>query len=305
MVLPKLLSNTLSLSLLTLGLTFSHQFPGQAQFAADDLIINFQPPGGNPEGGNSDGGSRGEDSYFCDLEDPPINFTPLLPANKYVTTTNPNPKIYIYVPPTEITGFDVELYRQQEDTWIPLKTLNGFDHEAVAVSYQDGGIFSLDLSNFEDLEPGEIYRWQLTVNCQRNGVMKYSVYPASVEAETYIYPTIAMVDGDKLDHSSFESAQPSLYQAARYAQQGLWLETVDTLAQLKQANSNDELLDDQWSNLLNSPHAELGSLVNKPIRATEEWQLAQPEDELDLFDNLFFDEEQPGIVIEDPVIVSP
>jgi hypothetical protein len=295
--------STLILSLLALGFAAIEQPASQAQFTPDDLVINFQPPGGNPVGGNSDGGSRGPGEHFCDLKEPALNFTPVLPLNKYVVTSNENPKLYVYVPPTDVVGFDVELYRQTQDDWVALRTVEGLDREVIPSYYQDGGIFALDLSNFEDLEVGEVYRWKLTVNCESNGVMNYVMYPALEDPDTYIYPTIAMVEMETPPDDLQQ--QPSLKLASWYAQQGLWLEAVDTLAELKQTNPQDEVIEQQWNNLLTSPHAQLDALIGQPIRTIDEWAQTEPPNELDLFDDLLLDEDQPGITIEDPVIFRP
>lgn len=168
--------------------------------------------------------------------------TPLLrsPITDPQLTVSPRPTFLVYVPQTSATGMELTLERDGEGIYQTTVNLTGTP-----------GIVSIQLpANAPELEMGKDYKWLVSMVCG-SGSPEDSFVEGSVRR---IQPDSTL--------SQIDQAKP-LDKVALYAKNGVWFDTVATLAALRQAQPNDPQVASAWENLLKD--AGLGAIANAPL----------------------------------------
>ncbi len=190
--------------------------------------INFQPPDdqGAPRG-SSTTGNRDE------TIDPPDKLNLLLPNTNGLLglTLKEHPTFFISISDPSIQKAEFYLIDKQSDkiTYQTTVSLSG-----------NPGIVSISIpSDVTPLEPEKIYTWMVAAYSNQNSV------PIDL-----ITGEIQRVERPDLN-IKLETANP-LDQAVLYAQNGIWFDTLETLAELKRLQPNNLTIANEWTELLKS-----------------------------------------------------
>lgn len=233
-----LVSNTVlpTQAQVTSEVSFSSRTPASRA----NIQLNFEPPDkGQPDdtvgAGSRDGGQCPQDASH----DPPI--TSLTPANRYGLTVAERPRFFVYVPQTSARKALISLKDEKEDyyyqTTLPLP--------------ETPGIVSFKLpDDAPPLEIGKRYQWYFVTICSE----RLAVDDPRVEAQ------IQRVEINPADLSRLENLPP-LERAALYSAQGIWYDTVASLAELRRSQPKDSTLAATWEDLLKS--VGLGAISTK------------------------------------------
>lgn len=248
----------ISLSLLTLvGGAFLPQLSVIAQPDSSEAIqisMAFEPPAG--EGmptRTAGGGSRGQCPNVAQGINPPLMaLVPAFstPANSKETnvkglTMAATPTFFFYVP--QIPNTEAAFSLKDQDN-------NDIYQTNIAISDQQG-IVSIQLpQDTPGLKVGQTYRWSfgLICNAEKNTEPKV----------VFVTGEIKRTEADASLTAKLQQAKP-LEQAKIYAENGIWFESLATLAKLRQTQPTDSNLTQQWQQLLESVGLE--AIANQPF----------------------------------------
>jgi Domain of Unknown Function (DUF928) len=219
--------------------------------AALDTTIHYNPPAPPPEpppGGRVLGGAK---RGTCPAVKPEL--TALVPFTQktdsavdvWGLTTAAHPTFWFYVPISKNPAFPVEFVLQDE-------AQNEIYQTAIALPDKPGVIGIPLPKTVAPLTLNKRYRWFFSIFCDKE---KQSP-PLFVEG------VIQRVNLNKAIAQQLESAKPR-QQSAIYAQNGIWYETLTTLAKLRLKNPEDSKLQAEWRNLITS--IGLGEVATEPI----------------------------------------
>lgn len=244
-----------------LGLAFSLRFITQLQAPAlakqatsretiDEVIrIDFEPPPdapGEPKQ-SAPGGTRGQCKQ--DNNSPIPTLTLLIPASSQVVTISEHPTFFVYVPPTSAQEGELvikEKINPDEAKVIYQKTFALTDIPGIAS-------FKLP-DNANKLEIGKNYQWSFALVCNSEDRSGDLVKFATIE-RTEISPNLA---------KQLENAKP-IERAALYAKNGIWPETLITLAELRRSQPEKPSLKIIWEELLKSESVKLTDIAEEPL----------------------------------------
>ena len=194
--------------------------------------VTFDPPAENMPKSSMGGASRTINQCVNEAQNSAIPFSALLPTSTQGLTAASHPTILAYLPETSA-----------QKVFFSWRDENDRDHyQAILPIEKKAGIISLSLSeNAPPLEVGKNYQWALGIMCDDR------LQPDS----PLVQGQVKRVELESTIQSSLDR-DISLKNAALYGENGLWYETVATLAQLKAAQPNDRDLALNWSELLDS-----------------------------------------------------
>lgn len=237
--------------LISMGVVLTPNFSVRAESVLSEgmqISMAFEPPPGEgmPER-TAGGGSRGQCPTATQAANPPLmalvpTFSqPSQDANRPKSlemkglTVAATPMFFFYVPALPAT-----------EAAFSLKDENNNDIYQTDLSLpQQPGIVAVKLpENTPPLEVGKTYRWSFGVMCQAQTSQARSEV-------VFISGEIRRIEPDIALKNQLKTATP-LEQAEIYAENGIWFETLTTLAQLRQNKPNDEQLKNQWTQLLQS-----------------------------------------------------
>lgn len=207
--------------------------------------ISFNPPGGGAPQGTRGGASRGD--VIC-TQNPTApsrqQFMLLTPADSnYGLTLAGHPRLFAYIPPT--TARQAFFSLKNEDGGVVYQT-----RFAIA---GNGGVVQLNLpESIPALVVGKNYQWGIAVLCSgklRPDSPNISAWVKRVEPVGKL--------GEQLPSS------PSLEQVKLYGTNGIWYDTLATLADLKLSQSSDTSLTQTWNDLLGA--VGLGEVASQPL----------------------------------------
>lgn len=204
--------------------------------------VTFEPPNGGQPNNTAGGASRGG---LCS-EDPAIPgswMSPLMPSNQAGLTVTDRPTFFVYVPQTSAKTALFVLKDETED----------YDYTKTIPISRTAGIISVKLpSDAPALEVGKRYKWSFVLLC--NGELR----PDSPGIEGQIQrvaenPTLS----NELKNSS------PLERAALYGKDGIWYDTLTSLAELRRSQPDNTTLAATWEDLLKSVGLE--AIATKPL----------------------------------------
>lgn len=163
-------------------------------------------------------------------------------------TTDERPSFWFYVPYTkDIANASAEFVLQDSQE-------NEVYQNAVSLP-EKPGVISVNLpSTTAPLEVGKTYRWFFKVNC--SGQESASI-PIHVEGD------VQRINLNSNLANQIATAQPQ-EQIAFYAENGIWFDALNLLAQLRKANPNNASLVSDWQSLLES--IRLGNIAKVPLK---------------------------------------
>lgn len=226
---------TLLASLFSLSFGLVNHLPTQAQEAPKKATgafnITFEPPNESQPKVTKGGASRGSQCEIDSL-DGVKPFAPILPTTNNGLTTASHPTLLVHIPPTSARTVFLSLQDENEEE--VYQTI-------LPIGYQSG-VMNLDIpKEAPALETGKIYKWSFALMCDDK------LRPDSPIVQGFI----KRIELEPQLANQLETATP-LEMAALYGKAGIWYDTVAILANLRQAQPQNEDLTTAWNNLLNS-----------------------------------------------------
>lgn len=208
------------------------QQPAQPSPSGDSPFTDwnaFTPPQRGVPGRREGGGTRG---IGC-----PGSMTALIPESTMGRTASSQPAFFLYIPGTinqKILEFEIadESDKTLYKTTFPL-------------SLDGPGIVGIQWSpdsQFVTLEENKNYRWYIALKCEKND-------PSNDLLVSGWINSVTLNAAQKLQ---LQQTSDPLERLKIYAKQGLWYETLSTLATLKLQDSENDPVKNQWSDLLKS-----------------------------------------------------
>lgn len=209
--------------------------------------IRFKMPEGESQGSPSKregAGSRGK----CPLLEPPL--TALVPINSPILTTAKYPTFWFYVPYPKTQGLEAKFVfnakpRKKEDKV----------YRAQFLLENTPGIIRVTLP--ETVSPLEIdrqYSWSFAVICNPKDSSDNPNVSGGVQRRS-----ISQLENE------LGAAASERERAIIYAANGLWLDSLTSLAELRLAKLNDDTVKTDWEDLLGAETVELDEFSDKPI----------------------------------------
>ncbi len=222
-----------------------------AWFAAKAQLLQFNMPSppskGTPLGRSSGGASRGTCPAVNVPLTPLATFTPQSIASRqkaevdyWGLTTSQHPTLWFYMPYQGWANYPAKFVLQDEQD-------NTIYQSKIPLPAQPG-IISVSLAGAPALETGKSYHWFFKVYCQKEEADTPALVidsPVSVEG------MIHRVSLSSAVAKQIETASPK-QKINIYAQNGIWFDAFNVLANLRLANPSDQSLNAEWTSLLQS-----------------------------------------------------
>ncbi|MEB3831323.1 DUF928 domain-containing protein [Phormidium sp. CCY1219] len=208
-----------------------------------DPPLNEEAPDFRHRGIN---GIRGK----CPVDEalPEVPLTLLIPPNRVgLSLTDTPPSFFVYVPPTAAPLAEFVLFDESETITI---------YETTIPLDRTGGIIRIQLpAEGISLEAGEYYKWYFSVICDPND------RAADLFASAWIKP----IETNPMLRETLEKATP-IQQAALYGENGIWYNTLTSLAPLVNASEEKSATAQaQWQQLLESETVKLEYLAEESL----------------------------------------
>ncbi|MBF2064092.1 MAG: DUF928 domain-containing protein [Calothrix sp. C42_A2020_038] len=207
--------------------------------------VTFKPPGDPAPRSSSGGASRSPvEVVACSSArrniDKPV--TPVLPATSIGFTLTEYPTVFIYLPETNAQKALFSI--QDEDS-------NSVYQTNITLP-TSSGVMQVKLpEEAPPLKAGKNYKWSLVIICT-----------ADLEPDSpFVSGWIRRVE--RSDMMKNHNNQITLSYISKLAENGIWYDTLATLAQLRRLQPNNQALASSWQNLLNS--VGLDKIVNEPL----------------------------------------
>ncbi|MEB3282890.1 MAG: DUF928 domain-containing protein [Lyngbya sp.] len=219
------------------------------------VTVAFQPPPGEGMPNRTAGGASRTGNSCPSLSADKSDLTALVPALEKPNgigssltglTTEATPTFYFFVPAIAAT-----------EGVFSLKDENDQDVYQTRLSVSGkAGIVSVKLpSDAPPLKVGQSYRWSFGLVCQAESSQQQ---PEVV----FVTGEIRRVEADVALSDQLQQLTP-LEQAAVYAENGIWFDSIQILANLRQTQPNNSMLASQWEELLKS--VELEEIAKQPF----------------------------------------
>jgi Domain of Unknown Function (DUF928) len=215
--------------------------PGQSQPLLLNQNVNFQPPEVTAPDNRQAGTHRG--SHLCPAG---LSITPLVPPTNIGLTLTESPTIFVYVPQTS-AQIEFTLMTENEDKVIYEKIFKVDESGIVGIN-----IPANNGDNNKSLEVGKRYVWSFSVVCEPDDRSADSVVKGFVQR---IAPQLTL-------KSDLANPDP-MTRLDVYAKNGIWYETLATLAQMQRQTPGDARLKAKWTQLLQSQGLE--SVAGQPL----------------------------------------
>lgn len=255
----QLISYITSLSLaLSLGVIILSALPIQAQVRAEKttpvrrqselpsrLEINFEtkePGEGQPE---QTVGAGSRNAQTCNPGENSPALTLLVPANQLGLTVAQRPRFLVYFPKTIAKQAELSIRDEQG---------NGIYQTTFNLSATPG-IMSIQLpSTAPALEIGQKYQWSIAMICYPDDRLRDQVLDAWIQRVDL--PT-------SLNQQLQKATLPE--KASLYAQNGIWYDTISTLAEFVSLSPNSTWARNAWQQLLTSETVNLEQMLGIPL----------------------------------------
>ncbi len=246
----QVLSVGLSLKLILIGSLPMRVQAKSIDFSSDSSIptnlsasVTFDPPGNGKPKDTVGGASR--DAGLCpqDAVNSGPSITPVMPTNDRALTVADRPTFFVYIPQTSAPKAMFVLRDDNEDYYY--KTTLPIPSKA--------GIVSFKLpADAPAMESGKSYKWSFVLMCSSE------IRPDSpwVEGE------IQRVEANGTENATLNNLSP-VERAAIYGKNGIWYDTIASLAEQRRSQPDNLTLATNWENLLKS--VGLDAIANQPL----------------------------------------
>jgi Domain of Unknown Function (DUF928) len=206
-------------------------------------VIQFEPPDDGSVDDSRGGASRPTQAKCSADSDYPVSMAALVPANRMGLTVKERPSFFVYLP--ETSNASSLFFALKDDSDL------GIYFVEMPLS-QTSGVVEISLpESVPPLEVGKTYHWIATLGCQ----IAQTDMPWVTGAVKRVEPDSTLVE--ELDN------QPSIGQAALYAEAGIWYDTLSSLARVRETQPEDANLTAAWTSLLNS--VGLNPIATQPL----------------------------------------
>ncbi|HBE19533.1 MAG TPA: hypothetical protein DEG17_02530 [Cyanobacteria bacterium UBA11149] len=219
--------------------------------------LGFRVGGIRPSNRRTGGISRG--SFLCDGDR--ITTTALMPQVEAkneksgklewipvdATTVESSPKFLVYVSQTKKPTATFILYKEIKDA--NGKIIDDLVYEENVALTGKSGIVSISVPDDIELEMNQRYHWYFSMEC--NTVQSPTDTSADASDHSYVEGWVQRIQKDPNLETALKNAGEKGHPAV-YSNNELWIETVSSLADLRQRYPNDRLLQDDWQSLLES-----------------------------------------------------
>lgn len=196
------------------------------------------------------GGTRGECLRGKKL-------TAIMPKSNQGKTISEYPTFFVYVPASLQSWADTV-----KGAEFGIEDENGNEiYSSVVALPSDYGIVSVSIPSTSDtqkLEVGKNYTWYFHVICdwENNPLDRSSIH--------YVESRIQRVEAS--DDLALQLKQKSARDRVdMYAEQGMWFDLLNTLAELRRDRPGDLLLAAEWARLLRHDKVQLSDLAEEPL----------------------------------------
>lgn len=220
---------------------------------AQTPIVRFAPPKDDQDPTDTAaGGTRG--TCAATQATTANAMTALIPQTNRGLTLNSHPTFFIYVPPNSARAI---LFTLKDEN-------DGIRYQKMMPVSPTPGIVSIELPHSElPLEIGKTYQWFAIALCHAETEPLNSdsagVYSLN---DPWVHGSIRRIEPNAtLSHQL--DRNPSVELAALYAANGIWFDTLATLAELRRVQPQDSTLVREWTTLLNSVGLE--EIASQPL----------------------------------------
>ncbi|MEG3859647.1 DUF928 domain-containing protein [Microcoleus sp. herbarium12] len=215
--------------------------PAQPEPLLLSQSVNFQPPNVTAPGGRQGGTHRG--SKLCPAG---LSITPLVPPTNIGLTLTESPTIFVYLPQTS-AEIEFTLLTENEDKVVYEKTFKVDKSGIVGIA-----IPASSDSN-KSLEVGKRYVWSFSMVCE----------PEDRSADLVTKGFVQRIEPQPNLKSDLVANPDPMTRLDVYAKNGIWYETLATLAQMRRQTPGDARLNAKWTQLLESQGLE--SVAAQPL----------------------------------------
>ncbi len=231
----------LAIAALAIAVTFPNLLLPMLAVPAPILLsqnVNFKPPDVTAPDNRQGGTHRG-----CQLREG-LSITPLIPESNIGLTLTESPTFFVYVsqPAAQV---EFVLLNEDESEVVYETTLKIDKAGIVGVTISDKG-------KIKNIEVGKRYVWSFALACdpqERSGDYIVKGWMQRIEPQATLKNDLANSDPRA--------------RLLTYATNGIWYETLATLAELRRQSPDDAKLTAQWTQLLQSQKLE--SIANQPL----------------------------------------
>jgi len=203
--------------------------------------VNFTPPDVTAPDNRIGATQRG-----CKLQEGLLIITPLIPKSKIGLTLTESPTFFAYV---SHSSTQVEFTLQANDQ-------KGTEVYKTTFKVDKPGIVEVSIPAMSDgqkiLEIGQRYQWSFSVVCDKN----------DRSGDYFVYGMVQRIEPQETLKNDLANADP-MARAIAYAKNGIWYETLATLAQMRRLAPDDSGPRTEWTQLLESQG--LTSVADQPL----------------------------------------
>ena len=231
----------LTIAALAIAVTFPNLLLPMLAVPAPILLsqnVNFKPPDVTAPDNRQGGTHRG-----CQLREG-LSITPLIPESNIGLTLTESPTFFVYV--------------SQPAAQVEFVLLNEDESEVVyetTLKIDKAGIVGVSLSEkgkTKNIEVGKRYVWSFALACD----------PQERSGDYIVKGWMQRIEPQASLKSDLANSDPRA-RLLTYATNGIWYETLATLAELRRQSPDDAKLTAQWTQLLQSQKLE--SIANQPL----------------------------------------
>jgi len=204
--------------------------------------VNFKPPDVTAPANRQGGTHRG--NKLCPAG---LSITPLVPPTNIGLTLTDSPTIFVYIPNTS-PEIEFTLLNEKEDKVVYEKTFKLDKSGIVGVS------IPATVDNNKSLEVGKRYVWSFSMVCD----------PEDRSADSVVKGFVQRIEPQATLKNDLANPDP-MTRLNVYAKNGIWYETLATLAQMRRQTPGDARLTAKWTQLLQSQGLE--SVAAQPLVA--------------------------------------
>ncbi|WP_341733146.1 DUF928 domain-containing protein [Microcoleus sp. EPA2] len=201
--------------------------------------LNFQPPDVTAPANRQGGTHRGNGECPAGL-----SITPLVPISNIGLTLTDSPTFFVYVPQTD-AQIEFTLLTEKEDELVYEKSFKVDKPGIVGVNVPPG-------AKDKSVQVGKRYVWSFSMICDNQ----------DRSADLVVKGWVERVEKEANVQNSLKKTDP-MTRVNFYAQNGIWYETVTTLAELRRQKPGDSVLIAEWNKLLHSQG--LDSVATQPL----------------------------------------
>lgn len=209
------------------------------------VSVTFEPQGEGKPDNSAGGASRSPDGKICpqDTTASQTSITALIPVKNEALTVAKHPTFLVYMPPTSARKVFFSLQDENKNNL----------YQKILPITGDSGIISIKLpTDAPELERGKNYKWYFQVMCGN------SLRPDSPGIEAQI----RRVEPHSAWSSNLDNVV-SLEQAVLYGKNGIWYDTVATLADLRKNQPENTAYTTNWQQVLKSVGLE--AIATEPL----------------------------------------